>query len=159
MGRYDDYLRWLYRDGRPNWLAKLQNRLSAIAFSAGVMPSRVGTLVVRGRCSRRPVSFPIVIATFEGRRYLVSMLGSGANWVRNVEADGGRAELHHGRRERIRLVEIDTAARPPILRRYLDLAPGARPHIPVDRSAPLEDFERIAAEFPVFRIEPRAEAA
>jgi hypothetical protein len=100
-----------------------------------------------------------VIATFEGRRYLVSMLGAGANWVRNVEADGGRAELHHGRRERIRLVEIDTAARPPILRRYLDLAPGARPHIPVDRSAPLEDFERIAAEFPVFRIEPRAEAA
>ncbi len=89
----------------------------------------------------------------------MSMLGADVNWVRNVEADGGRAELHHGRRERIRLVEVDTADRPPILRRYLELAPGARPHIPVDRGAPLEEFERIAAEYPVFRIEPQAEAA
>ena len=29
---------------------------------------------------------------------------------------------------------------------------GARPHIPVDRHAPVEDFERIAAQFPVFRV-------
>jgi hypothetical protein len=159
MGRYDDYLRWLYRGGQPNWFAKLQNRLSAVAFSAGIMPSRVGTLVVRGRCSGYPVSFPVVIATFEGGRYLVSMLGAGANWVRNVEADGGRAELCHGRHERIHLVEIDAAGRAPILRRYLELAPGARPHFSVDRRAPLDEFEQIAAEYPVFRIEPRADAA
>jgi hypothetical protein len=159
MGRYDDYLRWLYRTGRPNWFAKFQNRLSAILFSAGIMPSRVGTLVVRGRLTGRPVSFPIVIATFEGGRYLVSMLGARANWVRNVKADDGRAELHHGRREQIRLVEIDAAHRAPILRRYLELAPGARPHISVDRRAPLEEFEQIAPDYPVFKIEARAEAA
>jgi hypothetical protein len=38
------------------------------------------------------------------------------------------------------------------LRRYLKLAPGARPHIPVDRRAPLAEFEAIAADYPVFRI-------
>jgi len=39
-----------------------------------------------------------------------------------------------------------------ILRRYLQVAPGARPHIPVDRRAPLVEFEQIAARYPVFGI-------
>jgi hypothetical protein len=52
----------------------------------------------------------------------------------------------------VRLEEVATDARPAILRRYLALAPGARPHIPVDRRAPLEEFERIAPQIPIFRI-------
>jgi len=52
----------------------------------------------------------------------------------------------------VRLDEVDAGARAPILRRYLAVAPGARPHIPVDRRAPLRDFERIAAQFAVFRV-------
>jgi hypothetical protein len=48
------------------------------------------------------------------------------------------------------LDEVPTGQRPPIFKRYLELAPGARPHIPVDRAAPLPDFERIAASYPVF---------
>jgi hypothetical protein len=36
--------------------------------------------------------------------------------------------------------------------RYLAVAPGARAHIPVDRDAPVEAFEPIAADIPVFRI-------
>lgn len=38
------------------------------------------------------------------------------------------------------------------IRRYLDFAPGARPHIPVDRHAPVEEFEKIADRIPVFRV-------
>ncbi|MGA2472258.1 MAG: nitroreductase/quinone reductase family protein [Acidimicrobiales bacterium] len=159
MWTYGDYLRWLYRGGRPSRFAQMQNRLSAVAFSAGLMPSRAGALEVRGRRSGKAVSLPVVIADYEGERYVVSMLGSDANWVRNLEADGGRAELRHGRRESVSLVEVDPALRAPILRRYLAVAPGARPHIPVDRKAPLRDFEAIAADYPVFRIEPRADAA
>src|SRR6266498_2889538 len=64
----------------------------------------------------------------------------------------GRVVLRHGRREAVRLEEVDPAARPPIVRRYLSVAPGARPHIPVDRHAPVEDFDRIAAQIPVFRV-------
>lgn len=105
------------------------------------------------------ISFPVVIADVEGERYLVSMLGREANWVRNVEAADGEAELRHGRREAVRLVEVEPEERAPILKRYLDLAPGARPHIPVDRSSPLPSFERIAADYPVFRIELRVAAA
>jgi hypothetical protein len=94
----------------------------------------------------------VVIAAYEGERYLVAMLGANASWVHNVRAADGRAVLRHGRREVIRLEEVPAAARPAILRRYLDLAPGARPHIPVDRHAPLSEFEQIAPQIPVFRI-------
>jgi deazaflavin-dependent oxidoreductase (nitroreductase family) len=149
---YDDYLRWLYRDGRPNRFARLQNRASAAMFAAGIWPKRVAALEVRGRRSGRAISFPVVIADYEGERYLVSMLGEDANWVRNVRAADGRAVLRHGSREAVRLQEISREYRPEILRRYLEVAPGARPHFPVDRHAPLEDFERIAPRMPVFRI-------
>ena len=85
----------------------------------------------------------------------MSMLGQKAAWVQNVRAARGHAVLKHGRREKVLLQEVEAAKRPPILRRYLELAPGARPHIPVDRRAPLEDFEAIAKDYPVFRIVSR----
>lgn len=129
------------------------NRLSEIQFSAGVLaPKNAVTLQVRGRKSGRVISFPVAIADYGGERYLVSMLGNDANWVRNVRAAGGRAVIRRRGRTRVHLVEVAPGARAPILRRYLDVAPGARPHIPVDRHAPLADFERVAGQFPVFRV-------
>ncbi len=152
MKHYDNYLRWLYRGGHPNRFARLQNRTTAIAFAAGILPQRAAALEIRGRRSGRVISFPVAIADFEGERYLVSMLGNNANWVRNLKAADGRAVLRHGRRESVHLEEVDPSARAPILRRYLQVAPGARAHIPVARGASLAEFGRIAADYPVFRI-------
>jgi deazaflavin-dependent oxidoreductase (nitroreductase family) len=152
MKLYGDYLRWLYRGGHPNRFARLQNRASAMAFAAGIAPGRVAALEITGRRSGRVVSFPVVIANVDGERYLVSMLGANVNWVFNLTAAGGRALLRHGRVESVHLEEVEPAARAPILRRYLQVAPGARPHIPVDRKAPLAKFAPIAADYPVFRI-------
>jgi deazaflavin-dependent oxidoreductase (nitroreductase family) len=152
MKQYDGYLRWLYRGGHPNRFARLQNRASAIAFAAGIAPRRAAALEITGRRSGRVISFPVVIADVDGERYLVSMLGAEVNWVRNLTAAGGRAVLRHGRRESVHLEQVEPAARAPILRRYLQVAPGARPHIPVERRAPLAEFARIAADYPVFRI-------
>jgi hypothetical protein len=152
MKVHDDYLRWLYRGGRPSWFARLQNRVSAAAFAAGIWPARVGTLEVRGRRSGRVISVPVVIADYKGERYLVSMLGERANWVRNVRAASGRAVLRHGPHEEVCLEEVPVGDCAPILRRYLAVAPGARPHIPIDRTAPMEDFERIAPAVPIFHI-------
>lgn len=147
--------RWMYRTGRPNLLARAMNRVSAVQFANGVLaPRHWVTLEVTGRLSGRPIAFPLVMADYEGERYLVSMLGREANWVRNVRAAGGRAVLRRGRRVPVRLEEVEVARRAPILRRYLLLAPGARPHFPVDRRAPLAEFERIAERFPVFRVVP-----
>ncbi|WP_433715949.1 nitroreductase family deazaflavin-dependent oxidoreductase [Nocardia sp. CA-084685] len=97
MRWYHDYLRWLYRTGRPNLFARIQNWLSARPFAAGIMPRRVSALGSRGRRSGRLIWFPIVLTEFDGRRYVVSMLGANVNWVRNLTAAGGRAILQHGR--------------------------------------------------------------
>jgi len=153
MNLYDRYLRWAYRGGRPNRLVRAQNRLGTLAAGAGIWPSRLAVLQVQGRKSGRTVSLPVVIADYEGQRYLVSMLGARSNWIRNVASAGGRADLLHGRLEHVRLVELPVADRPAIIRRYLAVAPGARPHLPVDRHAPLAAFEEIAGSVPVFRIE------
>jgi deazaflavin-dependent oxidoreductase (nitroreductase family) len=147
--------RWMYRAGRPGMLARAMNRVSALQFSAGLLsPHYAVTLEVPGRRTGRLISFPVAVAEYQGERYLVSMLGEDANWVHNVRAAGGQAVLRRRGRQTVHLEEIEPGDRAAILRRYLAIAPGARPHIPVDRDAPLAEFERIAGQYPVFRITP-----
>ncbi len=147
------FKRWMYRGGRPHTLAKILNRGWAILHARGIAPNSYVTLEVVGRQSGKIVSFPLVMATVNGERYLVSMLGAEANWVRNVKAAGGKARLVHGMSEQVLLQEIDAGQRAPILKAYLQIAPGARPHIPVDKDAPISEFEKIAPQYPVFRVE------
>ena len=144
--------KWMYRGGRPNRLASFLNGIWRLVGVAGLPPHRLNTLEVRGRRTGKLRSFPVVVADYEGERYLVAMLGEGVNWVANVRACGGYAVLRHGHREAVRLEEVDAASRAPILRRYLQLAPGARAHIAVDPQAPLANFEAVAKLYPVFRV-------
>jgi hypothetical protein len=51
---------------------------------------------------------------------------------------------------------VEVEKRAPILKEYLRRAPGARPHIPVDKDAPRAEFEQIAPEYPVFRVRKAA---
>ena len=146
------FKRWLYQGGRPNALARAINRGFAMLHSLGVAPNYLVTLEVTGRRSGRTISFPLAMVVLDGERYLVSMLGAEASWVRNVRAAGGRATLRHGRTEQVQLEEVAIEQRSPILKAYLQKAPGARPHIPVHMDAPLEDFAAIAGQYPVFRV-------
>jgi hypothetical protein len=145
--------RWLYRGGRPNRLAKLMNKGWAYIHATGIFPNYLVTLEVTGRQSGKKIDFPLAMTVMNGNRYLVSMLGEHANWVRNVRASAGKATLRHGITEQVHLEEVDVAHRAPILKAFLKHAPGARPHIPVDRDAPLSEFEKIASLYPVFQVE------
>lgn len=150
---FNGWYHWLYRGGRPNAVARVMNGVSALLHALGVAPNYMVTLEVVGRKSGKVISFPLVMVVVNGERYLVSMLGQEANWVQNLKATGGQATLRHGRTERVRLHEVAVAQRPPILQAYLKRAPGARPHIPVSKDAPLAEFQAVAAEYPVFRVE------
>jgi hypothetical protein len=145
------FQRWQYRGGRPGWSARVTNRLGALSVAAGIGPSQAATLEVRGHKSGRIISFPVVVTDYQGERYLVAMLGQKANWVRNLRADN-HGVLVRGRREEVTLVEDLSDKRAAILRRYLELAAGARPFFAIDRHAPLDDFERIVDQYPVFRV-------
>jgi len=145
---------WLYQGGHPNWLAQILNQFWATIHALGVAPNYMVTLEVPGWRSGRLIRLPLAMVVMDGERYLVSMLGTEATWVRNVRAAGGRVTLRHGRREVVCLTEVAVDRRARILKAYLQRAPGARPHLPVDKEAPLDAFAHIAAQFPVFRVVP-----
>ena len=142
----------MYRGGRPNKLTKIINRGWAWIHSLGIFPNYLVTLEVVGRQSGKTISFPLAMTMMHGERYLVSMLGEHTNWVRNVRAAKGKATLRHGISEQVLLEEVENRQRAPILKAFLQHAPGARPHIPVSKDAPVSEFETIASKYPVFRV-------
>ena len=141
-----------YRNRKPTRLGKLADRSWARVYSLGLLPDFLVTLEVKGRRLNRTHSTALIVAECNEQKYLVSMLGDSAAWVRNVQAAGGEAILRHGRPQKVRLVEVPPDQRAPVLKAYLQRAVAARPHFPVAWNAPLDAFERIAPRYPVFRI-------
>jgi len=141
-----------YPGGRPNALARRINSGQARLSALGILPALMVALETRGRRSGRASVVPLVVARVGTERYLVSMLGENADWVRNVRASGGAAVLRHRITESVRLDDVPVSRRAPILKAYLQQAPGARPHFDLSRDAPLAEFEKVAARYPVFRI-------
>lgn len=146
-------LRGMYPAGRANSQARRLARAWAFVFGIGLFPRRWVTLEVPGRKTGKITRFPLGMAEAAGRWYLVPMLGEQSNWVQNVRAASGLATIRRGRAVQVRLIELPVSERAPILKRYLNQVPGARPHIPVSRDAALADFEAIASRYPVFRVE------
>jgi hypothetical protein len=144
--------RWLYKGGHPNTLAKILNKGWAILHSLGIFPNYLVTLEVAGRQSGKLISFPLVMTIINRERYLVSMLGEKANWVLNVKETAGKAKLRHGISEEVFLEEVDVKQRAAIIKAYLQVAPGARPHVSVNKDAPIAEFEEIASKYPVFKV-------
>ena len=154
MGRrQNDRLRAMYIAGRGNATARRYARSWNMVLRLGLLPKRWVTLEVPGRRTGRITRFPLGMADVGGQWYVVSMLGE-CNWVKNVRAAGGHATLRRRRVRAVRLVEMPVEERAPVIRRYVERVPGGRPHIPVDRREPLEAFEKIASNYPVFQVVP-----
>lgn len=149
------FMRYFYRGWRPTPLGKFVNRTQVWWSGAGLPPHFQVVLEVRGRKSGDVRPLPVAIATVADERYLVSMLGNNAGWVRNVEAANGDAVIRHGRRRRISLVPVPVEERAPVIQEYVRIAQSGRKHFPVGVGAPLADFEAIADRYPVFRIVDR----
>jgi deazaflavin-dependent oxidoreductase (nitroreductase family) len=145
-------LRQMYTGARGNKAARRYARWWSRVISLGVLPRRWVVLEVPGRRTGRPTQFPLGMADFDGQWYLASMLGEQCNWVKNLRAANNQAILRRGRARRCQFVEVPVDERAPILRRYLQKVPGARPHIPVSPDAALPEFSAIAPRYPVFRV-------
>lgn len=153
VGFSPEQLRAMYVGGRGDETARKFARVWARLFRLGLMPRRWITLEVKGRKTGQVTRFPLGMADYQGHWYLVSMLGNECNWVRNVRAADGKCSILRVGRRRCRLVEVPASERAPILKRYLEKVPGARPHLPIDRRAPVADFAAIAPDYPAFRLE------
>jgi hypothetical protein len=85
----------------------------------------------------------------DGRRWLVAPYGE-REWVKNAVA-AGWVELRRGRRrERVRVEDVPSEERAPILRAYLRQVPFTREFFDAKPGAPESEFETEAARHPVF---------
>jgi len=136
-------------------------------INAGVRIGTFAVLTVRGRKTGRPVHVPLVVFPFAGNDYLVASYGV-VNWVRNVRAADGRAELRRGHlSENITAVELAAEQAGPVLRFSLHTGPPGiprlivrifrryfvLPYLDVDMDSSDDDFVRSARMHPVFRVQ------
>jgi hypothetical protein len=87
-----------------------------------------------------------------GRPNLMARLidrGTAAVYARGVDPEYLVA-LRHGRREEVHLQEVVAPdLRAPVLKAYLKRATNASAHMPIEKDAPLAEYERLAPRFPV----------
>ena len=147
------YLRFFYRNWRPTFLGRLWSKAFAWLCGMGLTGKRLVTLRVRNRNSGRYASTVLVVVEYEGNRYIASMLGNESEWVRNVRAAGGKAFIKRRRAHSVKLTEIPSEQRAPILKAWCQVATSGRKHLPIAADAPISSFDVIAPDYPVFRID------
>jgi len=129
------------------------NPLVSGLVKLGMSAKGASVLSVRGRSTGEWRSTPVNPLTFEGEQFLVAPRGE-TQWVRNLRVTGS-GRIRRGRRtEDFTAVELDDAAKPTVLRAYLQewaWEVGAFfDGVGADSSD--EQLAAIAGKHPIFRI-------
>ncbi len=120
--------------------------------------SGMRVLEVRGRKTGRWYGHPVVVASVDGRRYIVSLWGE-SQWARNLRANSA-AKLRFGRRmepiegheltneeEKASVLLAICRKYPSIFQRYFKIDP---------KQVTLEQARALASRYPLFNIETAA---
>ena len=157
---------------RVNRFVRTNNAVMRILIRAGVRIGTFAVLTVPGRKTGRPVDVPLIVFPCGGDDYLVAPYGV-VNWVRNLRAAHGRAELRRGQAtEKIRAVELPAEEAGLILKSSLRSGPpgiprpivrvfrrySVLPYLEVDLDSSDDDFVRAALHHPVFRLRPAVQS-
>jgi deazaflavin-dependent oxidoreductase (nitroreductase family) len=137
---------------KPDWFtAHVVNPLVKGLHRLGIGVQGSQTLAVRGRKSGELRTNPVNPFELDGRTYLLSPRGT-TQWVRNLRAAGGEAELRSGRKvRRFRATEVLDSEKLPLLRLYMDKwAWEVKGFLGIDADAPDEELRRIAPDHPAF---------
>jgi deazaflavin-dependent oxidoreductase (nitroreductase family) len=102
-----------------NRVEKAANALIRRLAEAGISLAGARALRVRGRTSGRVRGVVVNVLTVGDVDYVVSPRGD-TQWARNVRAAGSVEVGPAWRRRTLRASEVDDAAKPELLRRYLD---------------------------------------
>lgn len=128
---------------------RLARRLTRVGLS--LWGSRELTVV--GRRSGQPRTTVVNLLEVDGEQYLVAPRGT-TDWVRNLRA-AGHGQLRVGRRrQEFTAVELDDAAKPAVLRPYLErwAFEVGRFFEGVGADAADDELAAIAPNHPVFRL-------
>ncbi|OBG92765.1 hypothetical protein A5697_06380 [Mycobacterium sp. E3251] len=137
----------------PGGAVRAANAVIRWLAEMGVSIAGTHALRVRGRKSGKTRAVVINLLTVDGVHYLVSPRGN-TQWARNVRAAGVVETGPRWRRRRARVTEVADAAKPELLRRYLerwywqvkDYVAGLTP-VSTD-----EEFRAVAPTIPVFAL-------
>ena len=137
---------------KPSAIEALFNRCFGFLVGLGLGPKYIYLLQVRGRKSGKLYSTPVDLLEIDGKRYLVAPRGR-TQWVRNAEA-AGEITLKRGKwRRSLRLRAVPDAAKPELLKAYLDCFKSAvQRYFPVAAGSDAHAFAAIAATYPVFEL-------
>ncbi|OBG19785.1 nitroreductase/quinone reductase family protein [Mycobacterium sp. 852002-51057_SCH5723018] len=102
----------------PNRAARAANTVIRWLADLGISIAGTRALRVRGRTSGKRRAVVVNLLTVDGTDYLVSPRGN-TQWARNVRAAGVVEVGSRWRPKRARVSEVDDAAKPELLRRYL----------------------------------------
>jgi deazaflavin-dependent oxidoreductase (nitroreductase family) len=139
----------------PNRVARAANTVIRWLAELGISIAGTRALRVRGRKTGKPRAVVVNLLTVDGVDYLVSPRGN-TQWARNVRAAGVVEVGPRWRRQLARVREMDDAAKPDVLRRYLarwywqvkDYVAGLTP------DSTDEQLLAGAPAIPVFALEP-----
>src|SRR5690348_10910667 len=130
---------------------KLFNRVFGFLAGMGIAPSFIYLLEVRGRKSGKIYSTAVNLMELDGKQFLVEPRGR-TQWVRNAEA-AGEVTLKRGARRRYRLRPLEDSEKPHVLKTYLtNYKSAVKKFFPIPPGAPVEEFAKIAWEYPVFEL-------
>jgi deazaflavin-dependent oxidoreductase (nitroreductase family) len=135
----------------PNRAARAGNAVIRWLAELGVSIAGTRALRVRGRKTGKLRAVVINLLTIDGVDYLVSPRGN-TQWVRNVRAAGVVDMGPRWRRRSVQATEVEDAAKPELLKRYLDRwywqVKGYVAGLTPESSA--EQFRAAAPSIPVF---------
>jgi deazaflavin-dependent oxidoreductase (nitroreductase family) len=137
----------------PSSVEKLFNRAFGFLAGQGIAPSFIYSLEVRGRKSGKLYSTAVNLLQINGKQFLVAPRGQ-TQWVRNAEA-AGEVILKRGARRSFRLRPLNDSEKLQVLKAYLtNYKSAVQKFFPIPPDAPLEEFAKIAAGYPVFELVP-----
>jgi deazaflavin-dependent oxidoreductase (nitroreductase family) len=107
------------RYDQPNRAARAFNEVIRHLAELGIGIAGSRPLRVRGRTTGQWRSVVVNVLTVDGRDYVVSPRGN-TQWVRNARAAGSVQTGPRWHRREVSVREIPDAAKPDLIRRYLD---------------------------------------
>jgi len=141
------------RDDQPNRAARAFNEVIRQLAELGIGIAGSRALRVRGRTTGQWRSVVVNVLTVDGRDYVVSPRGN-TQWVRNARAAGSVQTGPRWHRRQVSIREVPDAAKPELIRRYLDRwyweikghSGGLTP------ASTDSEVKEIAASIPVFEL-------
>ncbi|SEH78864.1 deazaflavin-dependent oxidoreductase, nitroreductase family [Mycolicibacterium rutilum] len=107
------------RYDQPSTAARAVNTVFRWLAEVGISVAGTRVLEVRGRKSGKPRTVVVNLLTLDGHDYVVSPRGN-TQWARNARAAGAVGIGPRWHRRPVDITEVPDAAKPVLLKRYLD---------------------------------------